>query len=340
MPWIKNISLVAVSLILSLALAEVFIRAVLGGPDAVGSKSKRFDDNFGFKVSPDFPGIDLYGFRNESKKWKGYRIAAIGDSHTYGYNVSSKDSWPAKLEKFSEELVYNFGIGGNGVYSYHFLVMAELQKNKEVIVGLYVPNDFKNDPYVCAIDFTNKFWTTEKRRLNLELPRCDLKISDETLLQGNFETFLYRLAYNSSLVHLIKRHVYLPWVERSHNSQVPSLKLGGNFEPIRYSRLKSHLGNTDLVSHDVRTVFNDFKKMLAEWRRNSKLGQLGIVIIPSRQLVYRYVVEHFNTQIASDGFAELRALTENELHLENRLVDLITDAGIPVQSSRSAIAGA
>ena len=75
--------------------------------------------NIGFKFSPRLRDIDIHGFRNRDDKWKNYELAAIGDSHTFGNNVFSKQSWPSQFEQMTGVQTYNYGVGGYGIFTYH-----------------------------------------------------------------------------------------------------------------------------------------------------------------------------------------------------------------------------
>ena len=55
------------------------------------------------------------------------------------------------------KLDFNQGNSGNGIYSYHFLAKDVLAKNKKIILGLYLQNDFAYKDYICLIDFNNSF---------------------------------------------------------------------------------------------------------------------------------------------------------------------------------------
>ena len=57
---------------------------------------------------------------------------------------------------------YNYGVGGYGIFTYHKLVLDELNKGKQVIVGLYIANDFELKGSPCKIDFQNDLGSSKK----------------------------------------------------------------------------------------------------------------------------------------------------------------------------------
>lgn len=61
------------------------------------------------------PEIDSAGFRNTDPA-DPPDIVAIGDSHTYGVNVSSSMSWPQVLGRNTGHSVYNFGVADTAFY--------------------------------------------------------------------------------------------------------------------------------------------------------------------------------------------------------------------------------
>lgn len=81
------ISLVVVSLFL-----EVGLRWLTPYPINRHSNKVKHKE-LSFVLNPNLKEVDKDGFRNEDNL-KNIKIVAIGDSHTYGANVSSVKSWP------------------------------------------------------------------------------------------------------------------------------------------------------------------------------------------------------------------------------------------------------
>ena len=166
---VKNGLLLLFSIILSLVMGEVLLRAFT--PFPIGTKSHRVSDpDIGYRLSGYMPHVDEYGFRNPAGKHTAYRIAAVGDSYTYGNNVGNDDAWPAQLEHASGLKTYNFGIGGFGIYSYHALVSRALKDDaKGILVALFPANDFGAVWSHCDIvEAPSAFWQNERARLQLE----------------------------------------------------------------------------------------------------------------------------------------------------------------------------
>ncbi len=99
-----------------------------------------------YVLDPALPDVDAAGFRNLRLSRD---IAAIGDSHTYGYNVEADASWPARLAAESGREVYNFGVGGFGVPDYaHCVQLALAQGCRTLLVAFYPANDLADWDYV------------------------------------------------------------------------------------------------------------------------------------------------------------------------------------------------
>lgn len=340
MNWIRNLTVVLVAFLLSFLMAECIARVILGNPEIVDSNSRRIDKNFGYKVNVTFPGIDENGFRNNPQKREIYSIAAIGDSHTYGYNVEDFATWPALLELITEKHVYNFGIGGNGIYSYHYLITNELKKKKKVLLGLYIPNDFASAGSLCDINFKNEFWSQEIERLKLNIEGCSVGQFNEPRSTSYINTKLFLLSKKSTVLVLIKRYFYKPLRKLWYQPNVNYLAIGEGLRPISYSSLIAHKANTDLLQKNIRTSYEDFEAMLNDWRENSVPGQLGIILIPSRAMVYRTVLEILKIIDEKPNQKQLLEFTENELNLEKALLALISGLKVPVLSAKTAVAEA
>ena len=103
------------------------------------------DGRLGRRGNPDHHEHDGRGFRNDSALDRA-DIVALGDSHTYGTNVTRKTAWPHVLSELSGKSVYNMGFGGYGsTHALENLPLA-LDLQPEVIAfGLYFGNDFFDD---------------------------------------------------------------------------------------------------------------------------------------------------------------------------------------------------
>ena len=66
---------------------------------------------------------------NTDGKFNNFKIAAIGDSHTFGNGVTEEEAWPKQLQELIKLPVYNFGNSGNGIYSYPLSCKKGLSSN-------------------------------------------------------------------------------------------------------------------------------------------------------------------------------------------------------------------
>src|SRR3989344_2966618 len=141
-----NLSLLLISIIFSVFVAEIGLRIVL---------PKITDESFSIKkgdklLIPDNEishilhpseefGLDYNGFKNNSVLDK-YDIVAMGDSHTYG--MLNGVSWVDSLEEKTQKDIYNMGVWGYGFAQYYHLIDKALSFNpKLVIIGLFMGND-------------------------------------------------------------------------------------------------------------------------------------------------------------------------------------------------------
>ena len=152
---LPNLLLFILSSTLALGILEIGLRQFTVFP-IHGLKANRIpDEKLAYRIAPSFPGIDANGFRNPRTQ-KQVDLVAIGDSHTYGNNVRTEDSWPYQLADLTGMTVYNFGIGGYGSLQYHHLMDEAIKLKPQVIViGLYLANDIINP---CKLINTMDYW--------------------------------------------------------------------------------------------------------------------------------------------------------------------------------------
>ena len=104
-----NILLLTASIVVSLAIGEVMLRYFTPFPIHSGFSNKLQHAELGYTMDTKLADIDEKGFRN-SRYNPHPDVITIGDSHTYGYNVSREHSWPAILSTISGKSVYNKAI--------------------------------------------------------------------------------------------------------------------------------------------------------------------------------------------------------------------------------------
>src|SRR6185503_20935478 len=115
------------------------------------------------------PGIDAFGFRNEARPLHA-DVVALGDSHTYGYNVQAGESWPAQLSRLSGLSVYNMGMGGYGPLQYLALTSRALALHpKHLVVAVLLINDLAD---VCLLVRRRPFWKILGERNGFDLSYC------------------------------------------------------------------------------------------------------------------------------------------------------------------------
>jgi hypothetical protein len=140
----SNALLLAISLAISLGIAEMLLRCFTPFPIHSEFANRIPHAELGYVMDPRLKDIDEKGFRNQ-RAIADCDIVAVGDSHTYGYNVSREESWPDVLSTISGRPVYNFGIGGYGAGQYAYLIREATNMHaRDIIIGFYLPNEISD----------------------------------------------------------------------------------------------------------------------------------------------------------------------------------------------------
>ena len=333
MSLIKKYSIVGVAFIFAFLLAEALLRSFTDFP--VGEDNKIIDKDIGFRVSPHLRDIDIYGFRNRDDKWENYELAAIGDSHTFGYSVFSKQSWPSQFEQMTGVQTYNYGVGGNGIFAYHKLVLDELNKGKQVIVGLYIGNDFELTGSPCQIDFQNDFWRHEVQELNLFTPTCEVTINKQSQVVQGLKNFVRiktipKVALLSAVYNLIYKPLMNPNINKKNNSEKSYFYIDDQIVPISKQKVKDHHYTTSLKITDTNKQFHNFVNMIEKWDSIASERQLGILIFPSREAVYYSWLNVLEKLNSNSNFSKL---VSTQLDLEQKIIDICRRLGVPIEST-------
>ena len=330
---LKNGLLLLFSIILSLVMGEVLLRAFT--PFPIGNKSHRIPDpDLGYRLSGSLHDADEYGFRNPAGQKAAYRIAAIGDSYTYGNNVGGSKAWPALLEGSSGLKTYNFGIGGFGIYSYHALVSRALKDGaKDILVALFPANDFGAVWSHCDIaEASSAFWRNEQARLQLEsLAPPKGSGGWRHCWHSNPSGGLRTLIVEHSAIAGAVRMLAIPAVRRVVSKPRQSgeyFVFPGGVPPILRKYVAENAALTDLAQPETARLFDDFGRFTEDWSKRAA-GRIGILVVPSKERVIFEVLRRHGALHQVDPFF-IRSV-EQEIVLEHKVVALAHARNIPVK---------
>ncbi len=136
--WLARAFLLAVSVLIGVALVELALRVraheVFTFTNFLATRSllksaypTAFDAELGWVPAPGYSGVpnvfrtqvtilpDSLRANGQARPIAGPVILAVGDSFTFGDQVSDRDSWPAQLERALEVPVMNGGVFGYGI---------------------------------------------------------------------------------------------------------------------------------------------------------------------------------------------------------------------------------
>jgi hypothetical protein len=115
------------------------------------------DARLGYRLNRMFPGHDTRGWRNASALQQA-DIVALGDSQTYGVNVSTEAAWPQRLGSILHRRVYQIAVPGYGPGNYLLLFGEALALRPRVLIAAYYLGNDIIDSYALAYhlgDFKN-----------------------------------------------------------------------------------------------------------------------------------------------------------------------------------------
>jgi hypothetical protein len=98
-------------------------------------------------IDPDIFVADRYGFRNPDNVWDmdNIRLAAVGDSFTFGAESSTENSFVGRL-RAHEPATINMGRGGNGPLAELATIREYLRAKKpQTVLWFYYQNDLQQD---------------------------------------------------------------------------------------------------------------------------------------------------------------------------------------------------
>ena len=273
--------LLLVSILVSIGLLELGLRLLTPFPIHDPASNLVPHEALGYVLAPDYLEADGRGFRNDPglAAADSVDIVAIGDSHTYGFNVSGQESWPAALAESTGKTVYNYGMGGYGILQYKYLFEEALKKHPEsIIVGFFLMNDLAN---YCQFA-SNPYWHAELAAAGLNYEICgSSRQGDEVRFEEATQSIITSTAIGSMLDTVRSRYFY-------------SLGHDGVTVSVGPQRTWTHLDRLVAIEWQTNTevrriaegrqaafyVFSELARLAAEADVN-----FGVLIIPSRERV-------------------------------------------------------
>lgn len=329
-----EIWLLSVTLVLCLVVLESGLR--LFTPYPISKKSNVIPhEQLGHVLRPGQADIDERGFRNYKMEF--VDVVAIGDSHTYGFNAASGDSWPSKLGKLTGKNVYNFGMGGYGPLQYQLLLDQAIDlKPDTIILGLYLANDLAD---VCLVMEKSGYWKTHANKFGLNFQNCpEQEIQRYRQRTGNAQQFdLARWAKkniaSASLIYaLITRYVANQMINEGDTEKAMVINDEYVKTIINKRRIALHARAMDIHSPDISMAYEFLKQFLKSARqKTSRHGiRFGVLIIPSKGLVYYQHLKDMKRVIPKD-YAEM---IQREELLRKQVMTYLSGINVPFSDAK------
>jgi hypothetical protein len=317
-----NGAVVLVSLAVALVVCEGAARIVLDPGDYL-SVTTVSDDVLGITLPPGSPGIDAWGFRNETVP-AAADIVAVGDSHTFGNTARMHEAWPSVVAQRTGHTVYNLGLGGYGPNQYYQLLKTKgvTLKPKWVLCGLYFGDDFEN---AFSITYGLDHWASLRTE---RFDNVNADIWDNPVAPGRTKdlrawlsanSLTYRLVVHGALFGSVKEAIRFRRVANKEDPETTMLVVEGQgireaFRPIGIAR------RLDQRSREVREGMRVTKRLLGEMDRTCRDAgcRFAVVLIPTKETVFAPYLER-----------------ESHLHLRDALAAVVVNeqaAGVEIKS--------
>ena len=343
---LERIGLLLLSSILSLAIGEILVRAFTYFPISFTS-NKVPDPELSYRLDPKFPEVDRSGFRNPEFKDAAppaVDLAALGDSHTFGNNVTSDSSWPKILGKRLGKSVYNFGVPSYGIYQYQRLFYRALKLNPRwIIIALYPANDLVYNCTLLDLPYWQKRFSSD-----LKLPATGPCVRQRQRARAVdqkrpnvFERFGEWLNTHSAVISLISyygREATQNWSDYHFVS--------GKFRTnVSVKRARQHQRATDQRLEWIRTHFDNSLVLFDEMAKQAQQAhvRLGVLVIPSQERVVMNFAAKQGVRVAPPlpSFLREEALTKDYLKFfSSRKIPAVDVLGSMVELlGRAAVSG-
>ena len=280
MPEPRSVLVLLASTLIAIGVAELVLRIFT--PFPVTRFSNRVtDERLGYRLDPALPDVNSAGFR-DSEASPPYDIVAIGDSHTYGVNVVSNESWPQQLAELTGLRADNLGVGSYNVFQYAELIELGLElEPRFVVVGLFAANDFEFG--VCRLMRSPRWqrWVEDRELLD---PGCGPQPEVDAFIPAP-PTWTSELL-STPLGSAVQLLIWQPYV-RSLFEPAVEIRAGGTTHFIELARVRVNGRGADLSRQAVSTGIENGRRLLQQMRDSvvARGSRFGLLLIPSKSRV-------------------------------------------------------
>jgi hypothetical protein len=224
-----NVALLVGSVIFTLLAMEVGLRAYVALKSYEGGWSIRSIYEYQFKnLRDEHAGSDAYdpelGWvpKDEIRSNGGGEvwdatdpILAVGDSFTFGSQVSDRETWPAQLEKLSGTRVVNGGVGAYGIDQAFLRARRLLSRYRfSTVIFSFIPDDIRRCQLSVFMATAKPYFDFKEGRLSLE------NVPVPPPSRPPNESGLLTLLEHSQLLHSVMKRLFPVWWQRSWEIQV------------------------------------------------------------------------------------------------------------------------
>jgi hypothetical protein len=144
--------------------------------------------------------------RGEVWDGTGDPILAVGDSFTFGDQVTDSETWPAQLEKLSGNRVVNAGVDGYGVDQIFLRARGLLSRYRfSTVIFSFIPDDIRRSQMSVMFATAKPYFDFKEGRLTLEnapVPPPPAPEQESEVLIG---------LEHSRLAHAVMKRLYPEW---------------------------------------------------------------------------------------------------------------------------------
>ena len=254
------------------------------------SSNQKYHPELGYVLKKNIADVDNFGFRSMIK-YEDADLVVIGDSHTYGYDAHTKDSFVSFLDN-----AYNAGIPSYGIFNYIYLSDIAIKNNKNILITLYPQNDFIYGKSFCYIDFNSDFWVSKLEELKIKIDNSICKKNDLKKDQ-NIKAVLKSIG----IISILDYYIYTPISSKLSKKII--LKKNNNKFEFDQLRFNAVYGNGASIEKRFY-LLKYFSKYLNNLNNNKKKVNIYFMLIPSR--------EDFELKKMSDKNINLKDFFNNE----------------------------